>query len=501
MRNARVRRLCAATSVVALFLTACSGAKSPEALEDTTEGGGDAAEVTADASADASAAPGSTASAAASAAAAAGGSTTSAGGTKSGSGSSSTGGSTAGTSRGSAGSQGTATTTKTGNDITLYTGADNTIGITDNSIKMCAHAALTYGAAFNTTDKDFNVYWTDVNKKGGVYGRQVDVSYKNDNYTPTDAIKAATECKSENPFMIIGGIGFDQVPAVRNWAEDNKQLYMHHSATVKGSENKRYSYTALPTVEKLGEMFAELAVQKYKGKKIAIMHRDSVNWDPGYDAFLRLAKAKGLNILDKADVKTQNDHNHLQRVLTVKDAGAEVVWLWENALVATEIIITADKQDYSPQWMVFPFNLTTQKLKEAGIKADMLGVAAWPAYSYGDYTGPFASYAADIKEFERQYAAHKPDADLKGLGGDLLFLNWVGQKALHELFLACGKDCTRNKFASLFHNGIKVTAQGCSIDFSRSPFRGSYQVNVFDTYDSPSGFRNWRPLSTCREHL
>jgi hypothetical protein len=299
--------------------------------------------------------------------------------------------------------------------------------------------------------------------------------------------------------MILGGIGFDQIPAVRNWAEDNKQLYMHHAATVKGSEGKRFSYTALPTVEKLGEMFAELAIKKYAGKRIGVLHRGSDNWDPGYDAFLKLAKAHNLNIV--AEAETQNDHNHLQRVLKMSDADADVVWLWENALVSTEIITVADGQDYHPSWMAFPFNLTTQTLADAGIKADMVGIAAWPAYSYHDYSGPFAPYAADIKEFERQYAKHRPSADLRGLGGDLLFLNWVSQKAMHQLFLACGQDCTRNKFASLFHNGIKLTAQTCTIDFSRNPFRGGYQVNVFDTYASPSGKRNWRPQSLCREHL
>ena len=185
----------------------------------------------------------------------------------------------------------------------------------------------------------------------------------------------------------------------------------------------------------------------------------------------------------------------------MKDDKPDVVWLWENALVSGEVITTAHQQDFHPAWMAFPFNLTTQTLQAAQIPAEMVGIAAWPAYSFGDYSGPFAAYAADMRQFEAQYAQYRPSADLRGLGGDLLFLNWVAQKAMHQMFLACGKNCTRNAFASLFHNGYKLTAQGCTIDFSRNPFRGGYQVNVLDTYLSPSGKRNWRPQSLCRERL
>ena len=493
MHRTRTKRLYAAGTAAVLLLSACSGAKAPRAGGAPSDAPGGTDEVVADASS----APSAAASAAASAPAAGGGASTKPGTTRPGT--TTRPGSGAAAAPGTPANPGTGRTTRTDRSVTLYSGADNTLGIDNDSITMCAHAALIYGAAFDTSADDFDVYWSALNDAGGIFGRKVDVTYEDDKYTPTDAIAAATRCKSKDPFLLLGGIGFDQIPAVRNWAEDNKQLYLHHAATVKGSEGKRYSYTTLPTVEKLGEMFAELAVSKFKGKKIGILHRDSVNWDPGYEAFKAVAKAKGLNIV--AEAKTQNDHNHLQRVLTVKDAGAEVVWLWENAVVAAEVIGTADAQDYRPQWMAFPFNLTTQTVQRAGIRPNMLGVAAWPAYSYRDYSGPFAAYADDMRLFEAQYAKYRPDADLQGLGGDLLFLNWVGQKALHQMFLACGKDCTRNKFASLMHNGYTATAQGCRIDFTRNPYRGSYQVNIFDTYDSPSGFRNWRPLSLCRERL
>ncbi|MEY2469296.1 MAG: branched-chain amino acid transport system substrate-binding protein, partial [Actinomycetota bacterium] len=125
---------------------------------------------------------------------------------------------------------------------TLFTAKEDNIGISANSINLCAHAALTYGAAFNTSADDLNVHWTAVNAAGGIFGRKVSVSYENDDYKPETAVQAATACQSKGIFFLLGGIGFDQIPAVRNWAEANHMLYLHHTATVNGTANQHYSF-------------------------------------------------------------------------------------------------------------------------------------------------------------------------------------------------------------------------------------------------------------------
>jgi ABC-type branched-subunit amino acid transport system substrate-binding protein len=384
----------------------------------------------------------------------------------------------------------------------LYDAANDKVGITKDKLVFCAHAALTYAAAFNTSADDLNVYWQDLNSKGGVYGRKVEVTYENDNYSGPDAIAAAEKCKAKKPAFIIGGIGFDQIPSVRDWAEKNKYMYVHHTATVQGTAGKKYSFTGLPSVEKAGEMFAELAISKFKGKKIGILGRDSLNWMPGVQAFDRLAKGK-LNIVKR--IYTPKDHHNYSLELgELRRAGAEVVWSWESALAAVEMVQQAKGIGWSPTWMVFPFNLQSQTLGQQALNPKMYGVAVWNAFSYGDYSGPFAAYAADMKEFQRQYAKWRPDADIKGVGGDLLFLNWQGMKSLHALLQACGQDCTRNRMADVIR-GSKYPRSGavCGVDFTRpgAPNRGGYQVSTMETYTSPSGQVNWRNIQTCKEHL
>ncbi len=332
----------------------------------------------------------------------------------------------------------------------LFDASTERIGITDTAITFCAHAALTYAAAFNTSADDLNVYWEDVNSKGGVFGRKVDVSYENDNYSGPDAIAAAERCKAKKPAMIIGGIGFDQIPSVRDWAEKNKQLYVHHTATIEGTAGKKYSFTALPTVEKAGEMFAELALSRFKTKKIGVIGRDSANWMPGIRGFDKVAAGR-LNIV-KRIFTPKDHHNYSLEISEMRNSGVEVLWFWENALAATEMIQQAKAQDWNPTFMVFPFNLTSQTLGDQAINPKMYGIGVWNSYSWHDYSGQFSLYAADIKEFERQYAKYRPDANIRGVAGDLLFLNWQGMKSLHALLAACGRDCTRNKIADVIRS-------------------------------------------------
>lgn len=380
----------------------------------------------------------------------------------------------------------------------LFTLGENRIGITKTELTMCAHAALTYGAAFNTSAADFNVYWSHVNDHGGLFGRTVNVTYENDNYTAADAVKAATACAAKNPFMILGGIGFDQIPAVRNFVEQRHILYLHHTATVRGSAGQKYSFSELPTVERTGAGFAQLADRLFRGMKIGIIERDSPNWSPGTDAFKAAAKTYGLNIVSDAKV-VDKQGNYTNEILQMKNAGAQVVFGWENALNATELIKQAKAQLYSPHWMVFGLNLMSQTLSNDALTPPLVGSVMFTPYSYGDYSGSFARYADDIKEFEAQYQHYRPNTNLKGVGGDLLFLNWVGQKALYKQFLLCGPDCTRNKFLDVLAGyNTTPTSSACPIDFVHSDgHHGSNQLNFIEAYKSPSGQVNFRNLVPC----
>lgn len=381
----------------------------------------------------------------------------------------------------------------------LYHGADDTIGISPSTIKICAHAALTYGSAFHISASDLNVYWQWLNDHGGIFGRKVATNYVNDNYDPGTAVQAAQACKDWGTFMLLGGIGFDQIPAVRQWAEQNHELYLHHVATTENTAGLRYSFSALPSVEDLGKQMGELAAWKFRDKKVGIIYRNSSNWSPGVDAFESVVKAAGMQVVGSYPV-TINQGNYTTEISQLQAKGAQVIFCWENALSDVEILKQAQGQNYHPAWLLAAFNIITNTLGSSSFDQDMWGAAAWDAYDHGYYGGGYASYAGDIKEFEAEYAHYDPGADLSGDGGDLLFDTWESWRFLADLLERCGPDCTRNKMAGLLLAGYHHTVSpNCDVNFGRTSdhHHGGYLFNTLHVVRDPNGNPAWMPVQRC----
>lgn len=385
----------------------------------------------------------------------------------------------------------------------LYTGADNSIGITPNQVKICAHAALTYGSAFHISASDLDVYWQYVNAHGGIFGRQVATNYQNDNYDPGTAVQAAQTCKDWGTFFLLGGIGFDQIPAVRQWAEQNHELYIHHIATIEGSQGLRYSYSPLPTVEQVGTWFGQVAAHQFPGEKVGILYRQSSNWTPGVTTFEQAIQAAGMQVVGSYGVQI-NQGNYEQELTQLHAAGAQVIFAWENALAEVEMIQQAQDQNWFPAWLVNGFDLISNTLGSTATEQQMWGPAEWDEYDSGYYGGGFASYASDIHEFEAQYKQYDPNLDLNSStgrdGADLLFLNWEAQKWTDALLTACGKDCTRNKVAGLLLAGFNQSVPpNCPVDFGRTDdhHHGGYTFNVIHAVKDPNGNPVFVPVARC----
>lgn len=495
MVNAAKRAQALVLAVVLVLLAACSGSlpdKDKLATEDRTGAGDSAAsvddpnvggtEVTADAAqpgpagVPAAGAPGSPA-------ASRGGPSANSEVATTGSGTSSAGG--------------TGSTARPIRDANLYSGADNTTGITDKEIVLCAHAALIFAQAFDIRPEDLNVYWTDLNARGGIFGRKVTMTFEDDAYSPAQAVTAAENCKAKNPFFLMGGIGFDQIPAVRTWAEANKMLYFHHMAVEAGLAGKQYSFTGLPSVESTGRAFGEYLTAKYKDKKLGIVWRRSENWEPGYRNGKAYLDRAGAQVV--ADLPVNKDQSvFTQEIIALRDRGAEVVWLWENALVAAEFIQQAKNQGFRPQkWVVFPFQTTLDIVGPEPID----GVAAWSAFTQGGFKEyEEYGYGAEIARFEAAYAKYRPGVKTN----DILWQTWVGFKAIQDMFERCGPQCTRNRMAGIMLSGLKaVVPPNCPVDYTRpNSYGGHLGGHAFFTMEATNrNGASFRTTSWCRENL
>lgn len=376
----------------------------------------------------------------------------------------------------------------------LFTSAENTIGFHKDKIVMCTHAALSLAAVFQVNAADLNAYWQYVNNElGGIYGRRVEMHYADDNYgnTAGDVPQAYNECKARRPFIMLGGIGFDQIPGVRTLAEQDHQLYIHHIA--REDFKKRYSFSFFPSVETAGRRAAQWILHEHRGKKLGVVYRASENWEPGHATFKDEIQKHGV-ALDADLPVDKNDTIYSTQISTLKRRDVKVVFLWENALTALEILRQAKAQSYYPHWVMFPFNLVTDTLKGSTLSPVPLeGVAMWPAYKPGVTSGSFSSYANEIRLFEAkhsQYASGKRD--------DITWMTWLGWKQMHHMLLACGKDCTRNRLVGLMQaNLVKPVLGDCGFNFKQNGHVGGFDVNIFKV-DEAGGRIGWSNVALCR---
>ncbi|HEX6488101.1 MAG TPA: ABC transporter substrate-binding protein [Candidatus Dormibacteraeota bacterium] len=402
----------------------------------------------------------------------------------------------------------------------LFTSDQEGVGMTDKTIQLCAHAALTFGPAFNIGASDLNVFWQMVNAQGGVWGRKLvqpggadGISVQDDGYQPSKAVAAAQACadQSGGDFFLLGGIGFDQIPAVRVWAEQHHMLYVHHIALESGSDGLRYSFTMLPPLETVGQQFAQYYVANYAGQKLGIIERNSSNWEAGANTFKQYLKDNGYgqDIVDDEFVNN-NQGQYSGQIANLQAKGAQVVLIWENALAAEQIIQQSDQQQYHPYWVGFPFNLTLQTLAQAGVSTANLqkysGMVPWPAYTCKSQRGSssaFSAYQSEIDQFEAAYAKYDSQANLCGVGGDLLFGTWEAWRQVYDLLYQCGRNCTRDKIAGLMLSGYHATVgANCPVDFSTGDHHhGGYDEDIYHVVviNNTPVFANTPPL--CRRDI
>lgn len=378
-------------------------------------------------------------------------------------------------------------------DVNLWPDSTKRMGFLDDKIVFCGHAALTFADVFDTRVEDLKVYWEWVNDNGGIYGRNVEMTFEDDGYRPDRAVEAAERCKNKKPFMLLGGIGFDQIPAVRAWneQEQNRLLYIHHIA--RADYAKRYSFSFLPTVEQMGVLAARWILSKHRNKDIGVVWRQSEYWEPGHKTFKStMAKAKKELVADLPVNKDQ--HVYTQQISELKTRGVDTVFIWENALVATEIVKQAKQQDYHPTWLVFPFQLTTDTLKDEALNPPMEGIATWPAYVPGARGGPYSSYDDEIARFEaaqRKYGRAQK-------GNDILWMVWIAMKQLHQLLLDCGPNCDRNRAVALLISGRhKAVAPNCPFDFTRNQHVGGIMGSIFRATNVSGYGPGWIGTNNC----
>ncbi len=196
--------------------------------------------------------------------------------------------------------------------------------------------------------------WAEhINDQGGVNGRKIKVIIKDDGYNPTRAVTNLKEMKGQ-VFAICGLLGSAPCNANKDFFAENKVPCVLPYANVRiwgeqPPDKRKWVFVAYPDYEDEGEFMVKYAVDKLKGKKIAVFYQND-----DYGKMALQGVNKGLKDLGaKASLAGAVPHELAETTLTahalkLKESGADTVLLYTNPKHAALITKEIAKADYKP---------------------------------------------------------------------------------------------------------------------------------------------------------
>jgi len=317
-------------------------------------------------------------------------------------------------------------------------------GVTDKEIVIGVHAPLTGAAPVpeDSVDKAKDLYWKFLAERGGVFGRNVRIVFRDDQFNPSRAVTVCREMVEQEHAFILVGIGTDQVVSCARYASQVGVPYFSMGggeAPVTGLRN----YFALSMSFPQQAPLLAQAVKKTGKTKVAVVAINTPNYDDSFSALQQATRAVGLNVV-RADrlSKQPSESEVLAEANNLRTSGAEVVMIQHSPVAFLNLAHAAQGQAYSPLWTGTGMTNGLNLVAEFGC----------PSIAGARFLSPFPQidvidrFDADYKPTYRKYNNNaEPD--------DLGLAVWGMEKTLHQFLKAVGPDLSRSRLISTLDSG------------------------------------------------
>jgi branched-chain amino acid transport system substrate-binding protein len=318
-------------------------------------------------------------------------------------------------------------------------------GVTDKVIKVGIHAPVTGAAPFpqNAFDKGKDVYWKHVAEKGGVFGRNVEIVFRDDQFNPSRAVQVCREMvEQEKVFAVIGAAGSEQITACGRYAASAGVPYLSGGVNEDGLTGLSTYFAVSQTYSQQAPLLAQLAKNKIGKSQIAIVINNTPALNEAQRAMTAAAQRMGLTIVRNSRIgKNASDSELLSEANELKVSGAEIVNILTSPVNFIKLATNAQAQAYNPVYIGPGITNGLNIVAEAGC----------PAIGAAKFLSPFPQLDAidrldpDYKPAYTKYAGGEPD--------DIGLAEWGINKVLHKMFEATGQDLSRQSFLAALESG------------------------------------------------
>lgn len=203
---------------------------------------------------------------------------------------------------------------------------DGSPGVTAKEIRLGVNAELTGKAALSGANakRSLDMAVDDINKGGGILGKQVTVIYNDNQSSNPGAVNALNKAVSgDNIFTLIGPIRSTQVQAM------NETIKAQHLPTMIGGTNANLTeqgggllFRFRPPDSLTGKAIVAYAQKGFKPKKIAILYDSDAFGSGGAAVVEKAAKDAGITV-QKASYTT-GDKDYTAQLSSLKGFGPDV---------------------------------------------------------------------------------------------------------------------------------------------------------------------------------
>ncbi len=342
-------------------------------------------------------------------------------------------------------------------------------GVTSDTV-VFGQAAVLGGpaAALGTGMRDgIQAAFEEINRKGGVHGRKLQLVSMDDGYEPDRAIAMTKKLiEEEKVFALIGPVGTPTSAAAQPIAQSAKVPFIGpftgagflRDPKRDNVVNIRASYDA-ETEAWVKHLTEDLGI-----KKIAIFYQDDAYGRAGLDGFKKAMTKRGMEIAAEGTYE-RNTVAVKSALLTLKRAEPQAVVMVGAYKPSAEFIKLARKIDFNPVFVNISFVGASALAKELGPDGKDVVVSQVVPFPWDASLQVVADYHAAIKARDP-----KAEPEFVSLEGYL-----VGRLAIAALDKA-GAEPTREALLKVIRETGKFDIGGLPMTFGPEDNQGLDQV-------------------------
>ncbi|KAA0236924.1 hypothetical protein EDM76_07370, partial [bacterium] len=293
-------------------------------------------------------------------------------------------------------------------------------------------------------------YFDDVNKKGGIAGRQIKIIVEDDGYNPSNTVSVVKKLvEQDQVFILFNGLGTPTSSAVLDYvkAQGVPSLFISSGAS-KWAKSGPTIIGLTPDYVTEGATLGKYMADNNKGKKYGILYQNDDFGKDGRDG-LKASVGTALTLVGEETYEA-NAADITSQALKLINAGAEVIGIYATPTQFAGVL-------KSVIWVssAVTASSTTARLADGA----MDGVVT-------------AGYQPDASDAEKDPEVKKALDFFKANGiaqpNNFHLIAWIAAQHLERLLTATGKNLNRSSIIYAMENVAFTGDWRCSICYKPS---------------------------------